>query len=228
MQDIEAGGTGGKVVEHWYNAKTGAYSNIVFQVSPGPPSSRTLRAASRLRPLVFSRVKRRSTTRSSRSMNSSPRAWVCLRIRYFVGHGGVELPRQRDRHRKAGAGRARRRRQALRVHKLQASLRHHGRAKREARYIIKRDGCGQAERALALDPMPDFAFRQERWVCAPAASDAGGNLAINMHALKAGYCRTKAAAASSLPCGSVRQLCFTPRLLMTSRRTMDRRTCSSR
>jgi hypothetical protein len=61
-----------------------------------------------------------------------------------------------------------------------------------ARYIIKRDGRGNAERALALDPMPDFAFRQEHWVCAPAAADAAGRLAINVQALQAGYLLDKA------------------------------------
>jgi hypothetical protein len=61
----------------------------------------------------------------------------------------------------------------------------------KAGYIIKRDAAGNPERALALDPMPDFAFRQEHWVCAPAAADTQGRMAINVQALRAGYLTDK-------------------------------------
>jgi hypothetical protein len=59
------------------------------------------------------------------------------------------------------------------------------------RYLIKRDEDGNAVRALALDPMPDFGFRNESWVCAPAISDPRGNVAFNVHALEAGYLTDK-------------------------------------
>jgi PAS domain-containing protein len=62
----------------------------------------------------------------------------------------------------------------------------------DARYVIKRDDAGNAVRALALDPMPDFAFRNEYWVCAPATNDTRGNIAFNAHALEAGYLTDKA------------------------------------
>jgi hypothetical protein len=57
----------------------------------------------------------------------------------------------------------------------------------DARYIIKRDAGGNAVRALALDPMPDFAYRNEYWVCAPVVADGRGNAAYNVHALEAGF-----------------------------------------
>jgi len=62
-----------------------------------------------------------------------------------------------------------------------------GGPKGDARYIIKRDDQGNAVRALALDPMPDFAFRNEYWVCAPVTRDTRGNAAYNVQALQAGY-----------------------------------------
>lgn len=61
----------------------------------------------------------------------------------------------------------------------------------DARYLIKRDEQGNAVRALALDPMPDFAYRNERWICAPVATDTRGNTAYNVHALEAGYLTDK-------------------------------------
>ena len=57
----------------------------------------------------------------------------------------------------------------------------------DAHYIIKRDLAGNAVRAVAEDPMPDFAFRNEHWVCAPAAADDRGTPAYNAAALEGGY-----------------------------------------
>jgi hypothetical protein len=61
----------------------------------------------------------------------------------------------------------------------------------DSRYIIKRDGQGNSVRAVALDPMPDFAYRNEYWVCAPATADAGGQMAFNVQALEAGFLTDK-------------------------------------
>ncbi len=192
VQDIEAGGAGGKVVEHWYNAKTGAYSNIVFQVSPGATPRREL---ARSEPAPAARVLACQETVydsvieihefvTSRmglpfvfDTSSGMAVW-----NYPVSEIGIEKLGQVEREEDG-------KRYEYTSYKLRYVTM--GGPSGEARYIIKRDRCGQAERALALDPMPDFAFRQERWVCAPAASDAGGNLAINMHALKAGYLSDK-------------------------------------
>ncbi len=62
----------------------------------------------------------------------------------------------------------------------------------DASYIIKRDEKGNAVRAVAIDPMPDFVFRNEHWVCAPAAPDLNGTLAYNAQALQAGFLTDKA------------------------------------
>ena len=57
----------------------------------------------------------------------------------------------------------------------------------DPRYILKRDARGRLLRALALDPMPDFAFRQDLWVCALVTPDRLGRPAVNLRALSAGY-----------------------------------------
>ncbi|MCK6547381.1 hypothetical protein L6R52_16145 [Myxococcota bacterium] len=55
------------------------------------------------------------------------------------------------------------------------------------RYVLKRDAAGKVVDALALTPMPDFAFRQDHWVSAPVAVDALGRRAVNLRAKEAGY-----------------------------------------
>lgn len=40
--------------------------------------------------------------------------------------------------------------------------------------------------------MPDFAFRQEHWVCAPATTDLQGKPCYNISALQGGYLLDKA------------------------------------
>lgn len=57
----------------------------------------------------------------------------------------------------------------------------------DTRYILKRDPMGRVVRALALRPMPDFAFRLDHWVCAGVVTDAGGRAALNLRGLTAGY-----------------------------------------
>ncbi len=57
----------------------------------------------------------------------------------------------------------------------------------EASYIIKRDEAGRSVRAVALDPMPDFAYRNDKMVAAPATTDSRGNEVLNSQAYEAGY-----------------------------------------
>lgn len=188
VQDIGPGGLGGKVVEHWYNARSGCYHNIVFEV-PGNGAQR--RELARTEPSKAARVLACQETvyDSVIEIHDFVTARMGLPFVFDTSSGMAvwNYPVSEIRIDKLG--------QIERVEEGQryeyTSYKLHyvtmGGPSGESRYIIKRDARGQAERALALDPMPDFAFRQDRWVCAPAAADAGGNLAINVHALKAGY-----------------------------------------
>jgi len=56
----------------------------------------------------------------------------------------------------------------------------------ESRYIIKRNEKGEHVRSVAVDPMPDFAFRNEKWVCAPVAEDARGEPGVQRHGVQRG------------------------------------------
>jgi hypothetical protein len=61
----------------------------------------------------------------------------------------------------------------------------------QAAYIIKRNDKGEHIRSTAVDPMPDFAFRNEKWVCAPVAVDDNGTAAFNVMARRQGYLTDK-------------------------------------
>lgn len=193
VQDMHPSGCGGKVVEHWYNAKTAKYHNIVFEVTGASASRREL---ARSQPCAVARVLASQETvyDSVIEIHEFVTARMGLPFvfdtssgmavwNYPVSEICIDKQGQVDT---VEAGR--------RYRYSSYSLRYvtMGGPSGQARYIIKRDEQGQAERALALDPMPDFAFRQDRWVCAPAAADAQGRMAINVHAQQAGYLTDKA------------------------------------
>ncbi len=192
VQDMHPSGCGGKVVEHWYNAKTGHYHNIVFEVSGSPATRREL---TRSQPGPAARVLACQETvyDSVIEIHEFVTARMGLPFVFDTSSGMAvwNYPVSEIRIDKLGevdcveAGR-RFRYSSYKLHYVTM-----GGPSGEARYIIKRDESGQAERAMALDPMPDFAFRQDRWVCAPAAADAQGRLAINVHAQQAGYLTDK-------------------------------------
>ena len=194
VQDMHPSGCGGKVVEHWYNAKTGDYHNIVFEVTGSPATRREL---TRCEPRGAARVLACQETvyDSVIEIHEFVTARMGLPFVFDTSSGMAvwNYPVSEIRIDKLGQvdcveGGRRFRYTSYKLHYVTM-----GGPSAEARYIIKRDEQGQAERALALDPMPDFAFRQDRWVCAPAAADAQGRLAINVHAQQAGYLTDKAA-----------------------------------
>ena len=55
------------------------------------------------------------------------------------------------------------------------------------KFIIKFNEQGKIVDTCALDPMPDFAYRQDHWTAAPVTSDNRGGTAYNVMALSKGY-----------------------------------------
>jgi hypothetical protein len=58
---------------------------------------------------------------------------------------------------------------------------------RSVSFILKYNESGEIVDDIGLDPLPDFAFRKERWVSAPVTTDVNGQTAINVNALRKGY-----------------------------------------
>ncbi|MEC9464962.1 MAG: hypothetical protein VX834_04205 [Myxococcota bacterium] len=58
---------------------------------------------------------------------------------------------------------------------------------KEQKFILKYNEAGKIVDSCALDPMPDFAYRNDHWVSAPVTTDAQGRAAFNVMALDKGY-----------------------------------------
>ena len=57
----------------------------------------------------------------------------------------------------------------------------------DSSFILKYSATGKIVDVCALDPMPDFAYRNEHWVCAPVTTDVRGRAAFNISAMNKGY-----------------------------------------
>ena len=58
---------------------------------------------------------------------------------------------------------------------------------KKAGFILKYNQAGEIVADLGLDPLPDFAYRKERWVCAPITEDVNGQTSVNAQAYQKGY-----------------------------------------
>jgi hypothetical protein len=55
------------------------------------------------------------------------------------------------------------------------------------KFILKFNEAGKIVDSCALDPMPDFAYRNDHWESAPVTTDRQGRAAFNVMALNKGY-----------------------------------------
>jgi hypothetical protein len=192
MQLNERGG--GRLIEHWYNPKTARYQSVTVEVAERERFRRV--ELSRQPPIPVTAVQVRQETVYDSVIDIHDFITKNMGLPFTcdtssglaVWNYPVDLVRI-DRVReveKVEDGR----RFSYTTYRLQ--LRTMGGPSVDASYIIKRDEQGNAVRAVAIDPMPDFAYRNEHWVCAPAAPDLNGTLAYNTHALQAGFLTDKA------------------------------------
>ena len=194
LQALPSGG--GRVAEHWYNAKRGAYYQVSAEVKAGSGGGRRETSRSQVVPVSSVRLRQETVYDSvidlhdfvTRNMGM-PFTWDTssgLAVwNYPVDKIRIDRLRQVDRVEDGAA-----------VTYTSYRLRYTtmGGPGGDARYIIKRDPAGNMVRAVAEDPMPDFAFRNEHWVCAPGTSDEHGVAAYNASALESGYLLDKAGA----------------------------------
>jgi hypothetical protein len=185
---------GGKLIEHWYNPKTAQYQSVNVEVSDRGRFART--ELSRQAPVPVTAVSVRQETVYDSVIDIHDFITKNMGLPFTcdtssglaVWNYPVDLLRI-DRVReveKAEEGK----RWSYTTYRLK--LRTMGGPSVDASYIIKRDEQGNPVRAVAIDPMPDFAYRNEHWVCAPAAPDLNGTLAYNTHALESGFLTDKA------------------------------------
>jgi hypothetical protein len=180
---------GGRVAEHWYNAKRGAYYQVTAEVKAGSGGGRRESSRSQVVAVAAVRLRQETVYDSvidihdfiTRNMglpftcdtSSGLAVW-----NYPVNKVRIDRLKQIERT-EDGA--------PMTYTSYRLRYETMGGPGGDARYIIKRDAGGNMVRAVAEDPMADFAYRNERWVCAPATSDEQGTPAYNASALEGGY-----------------------------------------
>jgi hypothetical protein len=185
---------GGKMIEHWYNAKTNQYQQIAVEVTKGNNFAR--KEIKKDNPKVAKDVLSEQETvyDSVIAIHNFVMKDPGLPFTFDTSSGmsvwnypvktiqtDVEKTTEKVENGKTFT---------YTTYRLQYSTM--GGPSGDVRYIIKRDETGEPVRAIALDPMPDFAFRYDRMVCGPVAPAAGGDMAINKAAYYSGYMTDRA------------------------------------
>ncbi len=188
---LSAAQRGGKLAEHWYNPKQARYRRVLVDVA----ADGARRETARDEPVAVARAMSRQETAydSVVDIHDFVTKNMGLPFTFDTSSGlavwnypvnRVRIDRVGDAERTEGG-----KRYGYTSYRLQFVTM--GGPTGDARYIVKRDEQGNAVRALALDPMPDFAYRNEHWICAPVTPDTRGNTALNVQALEAGYLTDK-------------------------------------
>ena len=192
--EVTAPGGGGRLVEHWYDAKAQTYKSVTVAVKKGEDGDWTRET---LR-------ERESGTTSVTASQETTYDSVAELDEYVVKDLGLPLTFDTSSGqavwnypvyylRRDVLGRVTREEdgETFTYTTIQLSYDTIGGPKGDPRYILKRDRLGHTVRAMALDPMPDFAFRNEHWTCAPVALDRWDRPAMNLRGLTAGYLTDK-------------------------------------
>lgn len=182
---------GGRLAEHWYNAKTQAYYLVQVEVAGTRRKELSRSAPGPVRAL---RLRQETVYDSVIDIHDFVTKNMGLPLVFDTSSGlavwnypvdFVRLDRVGERERVEDG-------QPYTYTRYRLRYRTMGGPAGDAHYRIKRDVAGNPVRAVAEDPMPDFAFRNERWVSAPLAPDTGGGAAVNLGALVGGYLTDKA------------------------------------
>jgi hypothetical protein len=182
-----SGPRGGKLIEHWYNAKQARYRRAQFDVGADGRRHETYRSDEL--PVTRAIAAQETTYDSVIDIHDLVTKNMGLPFTFDTSSGlavwnypvsRVRIDRTQEAQRTEGG-------KAYSYTSYHLRYTTMGGPAGEARYIIKRDERGNALRATALDPMPDFAYRNEHWVCAPVTTDQRGEVAQDWWALQAGY-----------------------------------------
>ena len=185
---------GGKLAEHWYNPKTARYQSATVEVAYAQRFRR--REIGRTAPVAVTAVQARQETVYDSVIDIHDFITKNMGLPFTCDTSAglavwnypvsdVRIDRVHEVEKTEDG-----QRWTYTTYRLRMTTM--GGPKVDASYIIKRDEKGNAVRAVAIDPMPDFVFRNEHWVCAPAAPDLTGSLAYNAQALQAGFLTDKA------------------------------------
>jgi hypothetical protein len=187
LQALPTGG--GRVAEHWYNAKRGAYYQVTAEVKAGGGGGRREITRTQVVPVAAVRLRQETVYDSVIDIHDFATRNMGLPFTCDTSSGLAVWNYPVQKLRIDRLKQVERVEDGAPVTYTSYRLRYEtmGGPGGDARYIIKRDAVGNLVRAVAEDPMPDFAFRNEHWVCAPAAAAEDGTPAYNASALDGGY-----------------------------------------
>ncbi|MBI4511767.1 MAG: hypothetical protein HY698_19190 [Deltaproteobacteria bacterium] len=184
---------GGKLVEHWYNPKQRAYQQVVIDVRSEHRFSRMEHSRLDSIPVAALHAGQETAYDSVIDIHEFITKNMGLPFTCDTSSGQAvwNYPVKTIRIDKLGAIEKGEGEKRFRYTTYRLKYTTMGGPSGQASYIIKRDERGNAVRAVALDPMPDFAYRNEHWVCAGVVADANGKPAYNVQALEGGYLTDK-------------------------------------
>lgn len=177
---------GGRLAEHWYNPRLRVYQQVVREVAGATRTELSRSAPTPVRALL---LRQETVYDSVIDLHDFVTKNMGLPLVFDTSSGLAVWNYPVDFIRIDRASEVERVESGAPVSYTRYRLRYRtmGGPAGDAHYIIKRDAAGNAVRAVAEDPMPDFAFRNERWICAPVAPDRSGAQAVNLAALAGGY-----------------------------------------
>ncbi|MEE8410119.1 MAG: hypothetical protein V3T05_10970 [Myxococcota bacterium] len=190
----EYAGGGGQVTEHWYNAKTGEYQSVIQELKSDDNFERQEISRSDKVATDTVRSAQETTYDSVVDIHNFVISDMGLPFTFDTSSGmavwnypvgDIRVDRQQIVEKEENG-------QMYTYTTYRLKYDTMGGPSGDSRYIIKRDAEGRVVRATALDPMPDFAYRQDHWVCAPVTLDANGDVAYNVAGATAGYLTNKA------------------------------------
>lgn len=181
-------GGGGRLVEHWFNPCTREYRSVEIHVRPADGFER-VETGRDTWPASEIVAVQETTYDSVAEIDEYVVADMGLPLTFDTSSGQAVWNYPVDSIRRDVLGRVEKVEEGEPFVYTTYRMRYTtmGGPQGDARYIMKRDAMGRMVRAMALDPMPDFAFRNEHWVCAPVAMDIRGEAALNLRALTEGY-----------------------------------------
>ena len=182
-------GVGGTITEHLYNAKTEEYKTVTKEVSEENNFKPTEKSST-------DPVKATKLTHTTETEYDSPQEIY----EYFMERPGMaktydtssdsavwNYPVNREKLDLLNEVTKEEDGQTYTYRTFNLDYETMGGPDKEQKFILKFNEAGKIVDSCALDPMPDFAYRNDHWVSAPVTTDAGGRAAFNVMALDKGY-----------------------------------------
>ena len=182
-------GKGGTFVEHFYNASTKEYKSVTKEFKADDNFAGT--EIETAEPTAVTGLKHESET-----LYDSPQEIY----EYFMGRAGLpktydttskkavwNYPVKSERLDLVSEKTVEENGESFTYRTLRLQYDTMGGPSGDSSFILKFDAAGNIVDSCAIDPMPDFAYRNDHWVSAPVTTDVYGAAAYNIQGLNEGY-----------------------------------------